>query len=596
MKETSKILIITGKQAYERVNKAVLNYKNIDVYQTNISIAAFLTPNLILKAISDYSTELNISEKKLSTIYDFILVTGLIRHDLKIIEDNIGIKCYKSTREASDIPLLIKNLENISLSTIDYADDQIAQYIIKEAEKELQKAEELPLYDIYDNENHEYAHEMATNCSLNSKNNLSNIKIGNLKIGDKYPMRVLGEIVHTPWLSDKELENKINYYIDSGADMIDLGMVSNEDNSKDLQRIISIARDLTDKPISVDTLNTKELIEAIKLDVDMILSVDAGNSDDLIPYLSNSNTASVVLPTNYKTNEVPHKVADKVTKLKENVEKLLSNDLKVVADPILEPINNLGCNFTDSIVACKLFKEKYKLPMFFGIGNVTELFDVDSNGVNATLCAIGQEVGGNILFTPEASDKCKYSIKELKIASKITFLAKLKNSLPKDLGYTLINYKDKKNDEEIYNKSEEVKLLNKINKCDDKLNNKINNKINGKINNKLEYNLSENDIIIAKENEKQVLDKGSFKIKLDRENSNIIAIYYVYGQPMKILKGKNPKEIYETAFRLNMVTKMDHAAYFGKELEKAEIALKIGKKYNQDFDLYYNDFWNLNLK
>ncbi|MBP2143107.1 dihydropteroate synthase-like protein [Methanococcus voltae] len=592
MKETSKILIITGKQAYERVNKAVLKYKNIDIYQTDISIAAFLTPNLILKAISDYSTELNISEKKLSTIYDFILVTGLIRHDLKIIEDSIGIKCYKSTREASDIPLLINNLENISLSTTDYADDQIAQYIIKEAEKELQNAEKLPLYDPNNNENHEYAHEMTTNSSLNSKNNLSNIKIGNLKIGDKYPMRVLGEIVHTPWLSDMELENKINYYLDSGVDMIDLGMVSNEDNSKDLHRIISIARDLTDKPISVDTLNTKELIEAIKLDVDMILSVDAGNSDDLIPYLTNSNTASVVLPTNYKTNEVPHTIDNKIATLKNNVEKLLNNDLKVVADPILEPINNLGCNFTDSIIACKLFKEKYKLPMFFGIGNVTELFDVDSNGVNATLCAIGQEVGGNILFTPEASDKCKYSIKELKIASKITFLAKIKNSLPKDLGYTLINYKDKKNDEEIYNKSEEVKLLNKINKDDDKLNSKINNKFNGTYMN----GLTENDIIIAKENEKQVLDKGSFKIKLDRKNSNIIAIYYVYGQPQKILKGKNPKEIYETALRLKMITKMDHAAYFGKELEKAEIALKIGKKYNQDFELYYNDFWNLNLK
>ncbi|MCS3900605.1 dihydropteroate synthase-like protein [Methanococcus voltae] len=567
--QTSKILIITGKQAYERVSKAVLKYENIDVYQTDISIAAFLTPNLILKAINKYADDLNIQRSKLDTIYDFILVTGLIRHDLKIIEEETGIKCYKSTREASDIPLLIENLDYITLSTKDYADDQISKYIIKEAEKELLNAEELPLY----NKN-----------SFNLKSNkLKNaIKIGNLKVGDKYPMRVLGEIVHTPWLSDKSLENKINYYLDSGADMIDLGMVSNEDNSKDLKRIISITRDLTDKPISVDTLNTKELIEAIKLDADMILSVDEGNSDDLIPYLTNSNTASVVLPTNYKTNEVPHTIDTKLDKLKLNVEKLLNNDLKVVADPILEPINNLGCNFTDSVIACKLFKEKYDLPMFFGIGNVTELFDVDSNGVNATLCAISQEVGGNILFTPESSDKCKYSIKELKIASKITFLAKLKNSLPKDLGYTLINYKDKKNDEEIYSKSEELKLLNKINKNDNK--------------DKYKYDLTENDIIIAKENDKQVLDKGSFKIKLDRENSIIVAIYYEYGYPKKILKGKNPKEIYETALRFNMITKMDHAAYFGKELEKAEIALKIGKKYNQDFELYYNDFWDLKLK
>jgi len=242
-----KILVITGKQAINKVSSVVTNYGFIDVYEAKISIAAFLTPNFIIKEIKKLEDSKN---KKLSEIYEFVLVTGLIRHDLARIYEETGIKCYKSTREASDILVLIKNLDKIKLSTVDYADSQIAKFIRENAEKDIKNAEKLPLTP-------------------------GNIKIGNLKVGNDYPMRVLGEIVHVPWLSKHELEEKVNYYVESGADMIDLGMVSNEDYSKDLKQIIKTVRDITDKPVSVDTLNTKELIEAINLDVDMILSVDS---------------------------------------------------------------------------------------------------------------------------------------------------------------------------------------------------------------------------------------------------------------------------------------------------------------------------------
>jgi dihydropteroate synthase-like protein len=523
-----KILIITGKIAEKKVRNAVRKYDFIDIHVADISIAAFLTPNLIIKEIKKIEREKNI---KLKDIYDFVLVTGLIRHDLKKVEEETGIKCFKSTREASDIPILIENLNNIKLSTKDYADNQLMEFIRKNAEKEIEEVEKMPLKP-------------------------PNIKIGNLKVGDDYPMRVLGEIVHAPWLSDKELEKKIIYYVKSGADMIDLGMVSNENHADDLKRIVKIARDITDKPISVDTLNTKELIEAIKLDVDMVLSVDGGNVDELLPYLKDSDIAAVVLPTNYKINYVPETIEDKVKSLEKNIEKLLEHNIKVVADPILEPINNSGCNFTESVIACREFKKKHKIPLFFGIGNVSELFDVDSHGVNATLAAIGSEIGANILFTPEASSKCKFSIKELKIASKMMFLSKKRNSLPKDLGFNLINYKDKRFEETTTFK---------------------------------ELNVS---VVYAKENERQILDEGSFKIELDREKKEIVAIYFKRREPKLIIRGKTPKEIYETAIRLNLIKKLDHAAYFGRELAKAEVALKIGKRYSQDFDVFYNEFFN----
>ncbi|MBW9222208.1 dihydropteroate synthase-like protein [Methanothermococcus sp. SCGC AD-155-C09] len=526
-----RILIITGKQAYNKVKEATKKYEYIDVHMANISIAAFLTPRMVIKEIKSLEKKIN---RPLSEIYDFILITGLVRHDLKIVEEESGIKCYKSTRESSDIPLLIDNLKNIKLSTKDYADDQIAKYLRMESENLIKKYEEMPL----------------------SK---GDIKVGSLKIGDNYPMRVLGEIVHTPWLKDKELEKKITYYVESGVDMIDLGMVSNEDHSKDLKRIINIARDITDKPISIDTLNTKELIEGIKLDIDMILSVDGGNVEELLPYLKDGETVPVVLPTNYKLNNVPEGALERVNHLENNMRKLIENDIKVIGDLILEPINNSNCKFIESVMAYRLFRERNNIPMFFGVGNVSELFDADSNGVNALLAAIGSEVEGNILFTPEASSKCKFSIRELKIASKMMFLAKKRKSLPKDVGYNLINYKDKKFDEiTTYNNYRDVLTIS------------------------------------AKENSKVILDRNSFKIELDRENKLIVVICFDRRKnPKCIIKGRKAKEIYETLIRENLIGKMDHAAYMGMELQKAEIALRIGKKYLQDFELFYNEFWDI---
>jgi len=52
-----------------------------------------------------------------------------------------------------------------------------------------------------------------------------------------------------------------------------------------------------------------------------------------------------------------------------------------------------------------------------------------------------------------------------------------------------------------------------------------------------------------------------------------------------IIRGKNPREIYQTALKEGLITRMDHAAYLGKELQKAFDALSFGLKYVQDDEL-----------
>ncbi|MDK2876907.1 MAG: hypothetical protein PWQ22_1317 [Archaeoglobaceae archaeon] len=54
-----------------------------------------------------------------------------------------------------------------------------------------------------------------------------------------------------------------------------------------------------------------------------------------------------------------------------------------------------------------------------------------------------------------------------------------------------------------------------------------------------------------------------------------------------VVAGKNAKEIIDTILRLGLVSRLDHAAYLGRELMKAETALKLGKNYIQDRDLNF---------
>ena len=83
-------------------------------------------------------------------------------------------------------------------------------------------------------------------------------------------------------------------------------------------------------------------------------------------------------------------------------------------------------------------------------------------------------------------------------------------------------------------------------------------------------------------------NKGWFKIQIDRKTKQIVAIYYPAGsnEPDVIIKGEDSRSIYQTIIRKQLISKHDHAAYLGKELEKAAIALKLGRSYVQDSPLF----------
>ena len=80
--------------------------------------------------------------------------------------------------------------------------------------------------------------------------------------------------------------------------------------------------------------------------------------------------------------------------------------------------------------------------------------------------------------------------------------------------------------------------------------------------------------------------KGYFLIRVNKEKKRIEAGFCKQGNKIiKLVYGKRASDVYFTIIQLGLVSRMDHSAYLGKELEKAELALKYNLNYVQDEDL-----------
>ena len=77
--------------------------------------------------------------------------------------------------------------------------------------------------------------------------------------------------------------------------------------------------------------------------------------------------------------------------------------------------------------------------------------------------------------------------------------------------------------------------------------------------------------------------KGYFLIRINPLKKNIEVGFATNDHVIrKIIQGTYASEIYRTILRHKLLTRFEHAAYLGKELYKAELALRYGKRYIQD--------------
>ena len=86
-------------------------------------------------------------------------------------------------------------------------------------------------------------------------------------------------------------------------------------------------------------------------------------------------------------------------------------------DPVIEPI---GFGFAASLGRYLEVRRRYPdAEMMMGVGNLTELTDVDSAGVNVLLLGFCQELGIRSVLTTEVINWCRSCVRELDLARRL---------------------------------------------------------------------------------------------------------------------------------------------------------------------------------
>lgn len=519
-----RILVLTGRAAETIVRKYIP--ENVDILVLPVDVAAFITSKMILE---------NLNEKTAQN-YDLIVTPGLVQDDLTYLKNKLGVLVVKGPRYASDIKMAIIDTDPFTLSPVVAAD------------KFLKKQKASVSQDII---------EQGFNAPLKENEYYIGLK-KKFPVGLNRPPIVMAEIVDAPKLSLEKITERALYYLSNGADILDIGAIANVPEPQKISKIIKKLKSLQEQhdfAISVDTLNVEEIQAAIKAGVDLILSIDHGNIEFLINDIP-KDVGIVFVPTNVEKGYLPKTTHERVKSLIQLRDKLRAAGLtKIAADPIIEMPIYPG--FTNSLSHYIEYRKiDPETPMMTCVGNVTEFIAADSIGINALFSCISVELGIQLLLVTDVSVKCRGGIKEIVKSRDLAFVAKQKNTPPKGHGIEILMAKSRTaNDLEIVGFK----------------------------------NIETLEITTIEENQLYRLDyepdpKGSFTIWIDYHKQKIYTAHLKAGtnKPDLLLISSKAKLIYEEIIKRNLLTKIDHAFYMGRELERAEVCLYLGKTYIQN--------------
>ncbi|MHC1573347.1 MAG: dihydropteroate synthase-like protein [Candidatus Syntropharchaeales archaeon] len=487
------LLIITGKKAFEIVKRYTAGLADITV--ADIDVASLISPRIL----RNHLKKLDLSK------YDLILLPGNVSSDFSRIEDEFGVKIRLGPRYAHDLPAVLERIDEVELSRT------VPACRFLESDPDLIRKELLEL------------EEMSEPAFM----------IDEVKIGGNSAMKVMAEIVDATSLDRDQLKKKVNYFTEEGAHIIDLG-IELDASVDDVKRVLEVSQSATELPVSLDTMEPDLIRAGINSGAKLILSLDKDNIKEVGRDIAKADLPVVILSRSG------------LDELFETIGYARSIGIrKLIADPVLAP---LGHGLTRSIHDYYHFREVDQVtPLFFGIGNVTELLDADSIGVNASFAGIGMELGVSILFAPEASRKTEGSVRELVTGSMMMRLASARQSSPKDLGIDLFVAKEKR-------RREGVPVLDV------------------------------DPVVTVVEAPQWASDPlGYFRIAV--RDGMIFVEHNLPDGKVEIISGKRAKDIAAYIAKSGRISMMDHGAYLGVELAKAELALKTKRSYVQDEEI-----------
>lgn len=439
---SKNLLFLTGKLAEKSLHKVLEGIQADDkhpqdfkyrVAQIGVSVAALMTPELILRRLPDAGDA------------DKIVLPGLCRGDLTKLEEKYGIPVELGPEDLKDLP----------------------QFFGRGG-----KEPDLSKYDVM----------------------------------------IFAEIVEAPDLTVEAIVRRAEKYRQQGADVIDLGCLPNTPFPHLADAIQALKA--AGYAVSVDSLNQDDLLLAGKSGADYLLSL---NEKTL--WIADEVVATPILIPSSPGN---------MNSLYRAIEAMQKKGRAFIADAILDPI---PFGLTESIVRYQRLRKRYPdIEIMMGVGNLTELTDADTTGINAILFGIISELKLNAVLATSVSPHATNAVAEADIARRVMYAAREDRRLPRDYSDGLLGLHDRRpftySDEEIAEIAAAIK-------------------------------------------------DPSFRIQV---NQTGLHIYNRDG----LFHDIDPFKLYPY---LKVDNDASHAFYLGVELARAQIAWQLKKRYKQDEEL-----------
>lgn len=239
-----------------------------------------------------------------------------------------------------------------------------------------------------------------------------------------YRIEIIAEINYASRMVLKQLKETALRLRNEGADVIDLGCEPGRcwDGVADA---VSVLRDAGLR-VSIDSFDASEVERACRAGAELVLSVNSENRHRAVDW-------------GVEVVAIPDK-PDEEKNFLETINFLADRGVAMRIDPILEP---LGCGFVASLNRFISCRAQYPTtPMMMGIGNITELTDVDSAGINVLLLGICEELQIESVLTTEVINWARSSVKECDLARRLVHYACTLRIPPKNVDENLVMLRD----------------------------------------------------------------------------------------------------------------------------------------------------------
>ena len=237
---------------------------------------------------------------------------------------------------------------------------------------------------------------------------------------DDYTTAIFAEIVDAPRLTVAQIVERGQRLAADGANVIDLGCLP-ETRFDHLAEAVQALK-AAGLAVSVDSVDAQELLRGGRAGADYLLSLTL---DTL--WVADEVAATPVL--------IPRAPSDEDS-LHQAVRALQRRGRPFLADAILDPI---PFGFAASIVRYQRLRERFPgVAIMMGVGNLTELTEADTSGINALLLGLCAELDVAAVLTTQVSGHARRAVREADWARRIMGAAKRHQMLPKGLSDRLL--------------------------------------------------------------------------------------------------------------------------------------------------------------